>query len=158
MGKIIKAELHPNNPKSYVSTVDVGDSSGNPRTVVSGLASYIPLEQMQGRYVLAVCNLKSAKFQGIESRAMLLAASSSDDSIIELLDPPTESEIGEKVVWEGYGSAERNGEILHPKTKIFEKIAENFKVEESVATFNGIPFKTSKGSVTVKTLREGNIR
>uniref|UniRef100_A0A1D1ZBK5 Tyrosine--tRNA ligase n=1 Tax=Anthurium amnicola TaxID=1678845 RepID=A0A1D1ZBK5_9ARAE len=159
VAKIIKAELHQNNPKSYISTVDVGDASGNPRTVVSGLASYIPLEQMQGRYVLAVCNLKSGKFQGIESRAMLLAASSSDDKTIELLDPPAESEVGEQIIFEGYSSAERDGEILNPKTKIFEKIAENFRVnEEGIATFKDIPFKTSKGVVTVKTLKEGTIR
>ncbi|GBC00936.1 hypothetical protein RclHR1_04000017 [Rhizophagus clarus] len=159
VAKIIKAELHENNPKSYVSTVDVGDASGNPRTVVSGLASYIPLEQMQGRYVLAVCNLKPSKFQGIESCAMLLAASSSDDKTIELLDPPAGSEIGETVIFEGYGSVERDGEILNPKNKIFEKVAENFKInEEGIATFKDIPFKTSKGDVTVKTLKEGTIR
>ncbi|RIA98986.1 tRNA synthetases class I-domain-containing protein [Glomus cerebriforme] len=159
VAKIIKAEIHQNNPNSYVSTVDVGDASGIPRTVVSGLASYIPLEQMQDRYVLAVCNLKSGKFQGIESRAMLLAASSLDGNTIELLDPPAESEIGEAIVFEGYGSAERDGEILNPKTKIFEKIAENFKInKEGVATFKDTLFKTSKGVVTVKTLKEGTIR
>jgi len=159
VAKIIQAELHQNNPNSYVSTVDVGDASGNPRTVVSGLASYIPLEQLQGRYVLAVCNLKPSKFQGIESSAMLLVASSPDDKTIEFLDPPAGSEIGEKIFFEGYGSAERNGEILNPKHKIFEKVAENFKInEEGVATFKDIPFKTSKGNVTVRTLKEGTIR
>jgi tRNA-binding EMAP/Myf-like protein len=112
---------------------------------------------MQGRYVLAVCNLKSSKFQGIESHAMLLAALSLDGNTIELLDPPAESEIGEKIVFEGYAS-ERNSEILNPKTKVFEKVAENFKVnKEGVATFKDIPFKTSKGVVTVKTLKEGTI-
>ena len=55
--------------------------------------------------------------------------------------------------------SERNGEILTPKTKIFEKVAENFKInKEGIATFKDIPFKTSKGVVTVKTLKEGIIR
>ncbi|KAF0424478.1 Nucleotidylyl transferase [Gigaspora margarita] len=76
VAKIIKAENHPKTPKSYASTVDVGDASGNPRTVASGLASHIPLEQLQGRHVVAVCNLKPARLQGIESSAMFLAASS----------------------------------------------------------------------------------
>ncbi|CAG8682832.1 13851_t:CDS:2 [Acaulospora morrowiae] len=159
VAKIIKAEPHPSNPKSYVSTVDVGDASGKPRTVVSGLAAYIPLEQLQGRHVLAVCNLKPAKFQGIESCAMLLAGSSSDNSKVELLDPPEGSEIGEKVIWEGYGSAKRDAEILNPKQKVFEKVAEEFKVDEKGnALYKDIPFATSKGVVTLKTLREGKIR
>ncbi|CAG8442738.1 7962_t:CDS:2 [Ambispora gerdemannii] len=159
VAKILKAEIHPQNPKSYVSTVDVGDSSGKTRTVVSGLASFIPLEEMQDRKVLAVCNLKSAKFQGIESQAMLLAVSSPDDTRIELLDPPANSEIGEAILWEGYASAEKDGEILNPKHKIFEKIAEKFRVNsEGVAVYNDVPFTTKKGVVTAKTLREGTIR
>ncbi|CAG8514229.1 5837_t:CDS:2 [Acaulospora colombiana] len=159
VAKIIEVKHHPSNPKSYVSTVDVGDASGKPRSVVSGLAAYIPREQLQGRYVLAVCNLKPAKFQGVESHAMLLAASSPDNDTIELLDPPEGSEIGEAVTWEGYGIAERDAEILNPKQKVFEKVSEEFKVnEEGIAVFMGIPFRTSKGTVTLKTLREGTIR
>ncbi|KAF0524826.1 Nucleotidylyl transferase [Gigaspora margarita] len=158
VAKIIKAENHPKNPKSYVSTVDVGDASGNPRTVVSGLASHIPLEQLQGRHVVAVCNLKPARLQGIESSAMLLAASSSDGQL-ELLDPPEGSEIGEQVIWKGYGSAKRDSEILNPKQKVFDQVAESLRVnEEGVAVFKDVPFETSKGVVTVKTLKEGTIR
>ncbi|RIB01160.1 tRNA synthetases class I-domain-containing protein [Gigaspora rosea] len=158
VAKIIKAENHPKNPKSYVSTVDVGDASGNPRTVVSGLASHIPLEQLQGRHVVAVCNLKPARLQGIESSAMLLAASSSDGQL-ELLDPPEGSEIGEQVIWKGYGCAKRDSEILNPKQKVFDQVAESLRVnEEGVAVFKDVPFETSKGVVTVKTLKEGTIR
>ncbi|CAG8753682.1 2832_t:CDS:2 [Dentiscutata erythropus] len=153
------AENHPKNAKSYVSTVDVGDASGNPRTVVSGLANHIPLEQLQGRYVVAVCNLKPARLQGIESQAMLLAASSPDGTQIELLDPPVDSEIGEQIVWKGFGSAKRDNEILNPKQKVFDQVAEGLRVnEEGVAMYKDIPFETSKGVVTVKTLKEGTIR
>jgi len=89
---------------------------------------------------------------------MLLAASSLDNNTVELLDPPAESEIGENITFEEYGSAQNN-EILNPKTKIFEKIAESFGInKEGVATFKDIPFKTSKGVVTVRTLKEGTIR
>ncbi|KAG9286749.1 hypothetical protein G9A89_012299 [Geosiphon pyriformis] len=157
VAKIIKAEIHPQNPKSYVSTVDVGDESGIPRTVVSGLATFIPFEKMQGRQVLAVCNLKSAKFQGIESQAMLLATSSTDGTQIELLDPPPNSEIGEAIFWEGYPSVVKGGEILNPKQKIFEKIAEGFRInDEGVAVYNDLPFRVKNGVVSAKTLRGGN--
>ena len=44
--------------------------------MVSGLARYIPLEEMEGRKVVMLCNLKPVKMRGVESQAMLLAADS----------------------------------------------------------------------------------
>ncbi|CAG8539379.1 2758_t:CDS:2, partial [Paraglomus occultum] len=158
VAKILEAKVHPGNPKSYVSTVDVGDESGEPRTVVSGLASYVPIEEMQGRLVAAVCNLKAGNFQGIRSSAMLLAASSADRSVIELLDIPPDSIVGEAITWEGYEKAQRGAEEFNRKQQIFEKVAESFTLDEGgVAVYKGIPFKTSKGVVTAKTVRGGSI-
>lgn len=45
VGKILKAEKHPNADSLYVEQIDVG--GGEIRTVVSGLVKYIPLEEMQ---------------------------------------------------------------------------------------------------------------
>lgn len=44
VGRIIKAEKHPDADTLYVEQVDVGEPS--PRTVVSGLVQHIPLEQV----------------------------------------------------------------------------------------------------------------
>jgi hypothetical protein len=41
----------------YVEQIDIGEPSG-PRTIVSGLVKYVPLEEMQGRMVVVVANLK----------------------------------------------------------------------------------------------------
>lgn len=45
VGKITKAQKHPDADSLYVEEIDVGE--GQPRTVVSGLVKYIPLEEMQ---------------------------------------------------------------------------------------------------------------
>lgn len=45
VGKIIKARKHPDADSLYVEEIDVGEAQ--PRTVVSGLVKYIPLEEMQ---------------------------------------------------------------------------------------------------------------
>lgn len=45
------------------------------RTIVSGLVQYVPIEEMQGRSVLVLCNLKPAKMRGVESCGMVLCAS-----------------------------------------------------------------------------------
>ncbi|KAG0204097.1 hypothetical protein BGX28_003858 [Mortierella sp. GBA30] len=153
-----KAKVHDANPNSYISTVDCGN--GDVRTVVSGLAKYIPLEEMQNRLVCAVCNLKPGKFQGILSSAMLLAGSSLDDSVVELLQPPAGLEAGDLIQFDGFAQADRTSpEKLNPKHLIFEKVSAEFTISASgLALYKELEFKTKAGPVSVKTLKEGRIR
>lgn len=51
---------------------------GEPRAIASGLRAHCTPEEMQGRLVLVVCNLKPAKFAGFASNGMVLAAKSAD--------------------------------------------------------------------------------
>lgn len=46
VGKIISCEKHPDADSLYVEQIDVGEAEG-PRTIVSGLVKYVPLEEMQ---------------------------------------------------------------------------------------------------------------
>lgn len=73
VGKIIEAKKHPDAETLYVETIDLGEAE--PRTVVSGLANFVPLEKMQNRFVAVLCNLKPAKMRGVESKGMVLCAS-----------------------------------------------------------------------------------
>ncbi|KAL1972843.1 hypothetical protein VTN31DRAFT_6385 [Thermomyces dupontii] len=87
VGHILRAIRHPNADSLYVSTIDCGDAPGSDntsvdeatgktvRTVCSGLNGLVPLEEMQGRKVVVVCNLKPVTMRGIKSAAMVLAAS-----------------------------------------------------------------------------------
>ncbi|GJJ70601.1 tyrosyl-tRNA synthetase [Entomortierella parvispora] len=158
VARILEAKVHDANPNSYISTVDCGN--GDVRTVVSGLAKYIPLAEMQNRLVCAVCNLKPGKFQGVLSSAMLLAGSSADDSVVELLQPPQELEAGDLIEFEGYAQADRSSpEKLNPKHLIFEKVSEDFKVDaDGLAKYKDLEFRTKAGPVSLKTLKEGRIR
>ena len=51
--------------------------------MVSGLRNRIPIEQLQGRDVVVLCNLKPAKMRGILSQAMVLCASTYVRSVAE---------------------------------------------------------------------------
>jgi len=88
---ILSAEPHPEADSLLVCSVDCGDvtedGASAPRTVVAGLAGKIPVDEMVGKKVVAVTNLKPAKMRGIESQAMLLAASN-EDGDVELLSVP----------------------------------------------------------------------
>jgi len=128
VGKIVEIDKHPDADSLYVEKIDFGEETG-PRTVVSGLVNYIPIEQMRDRYLVGVCNLKPASMRGVKSFAMVLCATSSagKDGGIELVKPPENSKIGDKVYFEGseYESATPLSQ-LNPKKKIFETIQPGF--------------------------------
>lgn len=46
VGRIVSCERHPDADSLYVEQIDVGEAEG-PRTIVSGLVKYVPLEEMQ---------------------------------------------------------------------------------------------------------------
>lgn len=73
IGKIVEVSKHPEADSLYVEKIDLGEEQ--PRTIVSGLVNFISLEEMQGRMVVVLCNLKPAKMRGIESQGMVLCAS-----------------------------------------------------------------------------------
>ncbi len=56
----------------------LNDGSGVPRTVASGIARYYTPDQLVGRRVIVVANLKPAVLRGVESRGMILAADNGD--------------------------------------------------------------------------------
>lgn len=73
VGKIVEVSKHPDADTLYVEKIDLGEAV--PRTIVSGLAKYVPIEQMKDRSVAVLCNLKPAKMRGVESQGMVLCAS-----------------------------------------------------------------------------------
>jgi len=123
VGKIIQVEKHPDADGLYVEQIDIGEET--PRTVVSGLVHYIPIDQMQDRTIVVVANLKPANMRGIKSFAMLLCASSKEgkEGGIEFVEPPLGSKPGERVYFEGekYENALPVSQ-MNPKKKIFETI------------------------------------
>lgn len=73
VGKVVQIEKHPEADTLYVEQIDVGEAE--PRTVVSGLANFVPIDEMLNRLVVVLCNLKPAKMRGVESKGMVLCTS-----------------------------------------------------------------------------------
>lgn len=123
VGFIQKAIKHPNADSLYVSTIDCGEEE--PRTICSGLVNYIPLQDMQERYVVIVANLKPVAMRGIKSNGMVLCASA--DSIVEFVNPPPNSKPGDKLFFQDFnGTPEKQ---LNPKKKIFETVQPLFSTD-----------------------------
>eukprot|EP00842_Homolaphlyctis_polyrhiza_P006459 jgi/Hompol1/6814/HPOL_005090-RA len=155
VGRVLEVQLHPERDNLYVEKIDLGEESG-PRTIVSGLAKFITPEEFTGRLVLVVANLKAAKFAGVLSEGMVLAASNADKSIVELLEPNEDSTVGESVSFEGF-TFEPDA-TLNPKHKVFEKCAVDLHTSDNcVAMYKDTPFRTSQGEVTVSSLKNATI-
>lgn len=94
VGKIIACEKVAKSEKLLKSTVDMG--GGETRTIVSGIAKCYQPEQMVGKEVVVVANLKPAKLCGVLSEGMLLCADGADGEII-LVSPEKSAEAGAEV-------------------------------------------------------------
>ena len=82
---VTAAEKVEKTEKLLKLTVDLGTEQ---RTIVSGIAQFYTPEDMVGRTVILIANLKPAKIRGIESHGMLLAASNADKSALSLVTAP----------------------------------------------------------------------
>lgn len=154
VGLIIEAKKHPDADSLYVETIDIGEDK--PRTVVSGLVNHIPLDQMQNRPVLVLCNLKPVKMRGVESQAMVLCASTPEK--VEILAPPPGAVPGDRISVPGYeGNPDSQ---LNPKKKTWEKVQPDLLVNESgEATFKGAAWQVeSKGRILAPSLRKVAIK
>lgn len=84
VAQIVAAERVPKTDKLMKLQVKIGEEE---RTIVSGIAQHYEAEQLIGRNVIVIANLKPAKLRGIESRGMLLAASDGNGNLV-LADAP----------------------------------------------------------------------
>lgn len=80
VGKVLEAKDHPDADKLLVFTVDIGEAK--PRTIVSGIKKWYKPEDLVGKNVVVVKNLKPIKMRGIESQGMMLA--SGEDDVVML--------------------------------------------------------------------------
>ncbi len=91
--KIMACEPIPKAKKLLKLTLD--DGSGTPRTVASGIAKWYTPDDLIGKTVIVVSNLKPAKLCGVESFGMILAADAGEDDVkvVFLEDVPAGSKI-----------------------------------------------------------------
>ena len=81
--KVVQAERVPGADKLLKLQIEVGAEK---RQIIAGIALHYAPEQVVGKTVVVVANLKPAKIRGVESNGMLLAASSGDQMRLVTID------------------------------------------------------------------------
>merc|ERR1739848_352096 len=123
VGKIVEVSKHPEAEALYIEKIDVGESE--PRTIVSGLVNFVPIEEMKDRMVVVLCNLKPAKLKNVESFGMVLCASREDPKEVEPLSVPEGCQAGDKCFIEGFEG--EPDEQLNPKKESLGEIGGRFQ-------------------------------
>lgn len=72
VGEIVEAEKHPNADRLLALKVEVGED--RPRSIVAGIAAKYAAQDLVGKKIVIVANLKPRKLRGVLSEGMLLAA------------------------------------------------------------------------------------
>jgi methionyl-tRNA synthetase len=84
VAEVIKVEKHPKADKLLVFQLKIGEES---RQVVSGIAEYYKPEELVGKKVVMIYNLKPVTLRGIESQGMILSAEIGDKlSVVSTLE------------------------------------------------------------------------
>ncbi|CAO0802787.1 unnamed protein product [Mucor circinelloides] len=162
VGLIKSVKKHEGADSLYVEEIDVGEEE--PRTIVSGLVKWYPVEEMENRYVLVLANLKPASMRGVKSYGMVLCASAADGSAVELLAPIDTSKVkpGDRVYVEGQeGEPEK---VLNPKKKYWEAVQPELHTNDDLIALYGdkpLLIRTASGEAIqckAATVKNGGIK
>jgi methionine--tRNA ligase beta chain len=147
VGKIVKCWNHSDSEKLLCEEVDLGEGSN--RQIASGIRGHYEAEDMVGKLVLVLANLKDRNIAGFKSQGMVLCACNEDHTSVKLLTPPAAASPGQRVLFKGFSSAPASGSQV-AKKKILEKLAPGLKTDSSgVATWDGVNMELEgAGSVT----------
>ncbi|KAL8432146.1 hypothetical protein ACSSS7_004758 [Eimeria intestinalis] len=176
VGLVKRVWRHPEADKLYCEEIDFGPLGV--RQIASGLVPYLPQEKFEGQKVVVLFNLKAKALRGFDSHGMVMCASSEDKSATELLQPPPDTPLGERVIVQGMqGEADevlssKKGKdplvACSPFLKTKDDCGAYFKASseerrqrcyESIMpkTINDLPLVTPQGPVKCNSIKNGNI-
>jgi methionyl-tRNA synthetase len=146
VAKIIAVKDHPEADKLYMMHVDLGKLGK--RVIVAGMKQHYTIDEIKGKNIVIVANLKPAKIRGITSKGMLLAAE--DGNVVSLLNPG-DANPGSEVVINGIKKDPANVLEFDDFKKVNMTVDENQK-----AIYNGKVLQGEKGEVVSdKTVKKG---
>jgi len=157
VGQITKVWIHPNADKLYCEEIECGEEK--PRQISSGLRPFYTLEEMEGRRLLVVSNLKTKKLAGIPSQGMVLCAANDTNDQVEFIEPPAEAPLGEIITFTDLPPPEPFSGAQVEKKKVFQACVEGMRTtKDGEAAWEGHLFMTSKGVCRSRTIKDGAMR
>lgn len=143
VGVVLRCWEHPEADKLLCEEIDVGEET--PRTIASGLRMHYRADEMVGRRVIVLANLKDRTMVGFKSQGMVLCAVNADHSVVKLVSPPLEAAPGDRVTFPGFDGAPASASEV-AKKKVLEGLAPFMRTDATgVANWQGTPFTVAGG-------------
>lgn len=161
VGQITKVWVHPDADKLYCEEIDCGEDK--PRQIASGLRPHYTLEEMEGRRLLVVSNLKTKKLAGFPSQGMVLCATTTSPDTnkeqVEFIEPPAEAPLGEIITFTGLPPPEPFSGAQVEKKKVFQACLDGMRTtKDGEAAWDGHLFMTSAGVCRSQNIKDGSMR
>ncbi len=142
VAQIISVEDHPNADKLYVVQIDLGEEK---RQLVAGLKEHYSKEQLLGKKLVVITNLKYAKLRGVESQGMLLAGDDGESvGVLTVKDAAPGTAVA-------VGGRENSAETLTYDD--FAKLA--ITTKDGKPVFDGESFTAGPETVIVEKVKDG---
>jgi tRNA-binding EMAP/Myf-like protein len=153
---------HAEADSLWCEEIDVGEAA--PRMIASGLRAFYSAEQMLGRRVIVVCNLKPRTMRGFASCGMVLCANNDARSVVEFVDPPADAPVGARLTgaglvpdgapWPVPGDPINAAKEGNPWTAVSGALRTD---AARVATFRGVALGVAGAPATAPTLADAVI-
>ena len=141
VGEVVVCTQHAEAAHLYVCRVAVGEADGGERQVVAGLKQRYTAEELIGRKVLVLLNLKPTQLKGVRSEGLMLT---SMKKVVSLLSPerPADVRVGSVVVPVDCVAVEQDKAV---DWTIAKKGLPMETVEGGKAAFGGLAWRTEEG-------------
>lgn len=154
VGKVLDCKIHEKANRLFYETIDCGEKE--PRTICSSIREFYKPEDLIGKLVCVVANLKARKFCGMMSYGMLLCAvtyEGENETGCEVMEPPEGSAPGERVYINELPITEADN-VIDNKSDAWESIKPFMKASsDGVGMYCGCKLITSKGVLKSKSLK-----
>ncbi|WP_443738118.1 MULTISPECIES: hypothetical protein [Treponema] len=154
VSKIEKVEQHPGGAFLYILTLNTGDPE--PRQIVSSIVPFYKAEELLGKNIVLVYNLKPANFRGVRSNGMLLAASDpavTDKETCEVIFAP-QFEVGTILEPEGFSAPEE--ELCFVKADKFAEMG--LHTNSGFVEIDGKKIGANGKFLTVEVYKDGKVK
>ena len=146
VAQVEKASPHPDADKLLVLQIDLGFEK---RQLVAGLAAHYKPEDLTGKKIVVIANLKPAKLRGQMSAGMLLAGE--ENGVVRVLEA-NKSSPGEQVTVNGI-EPDPAKEI-----KIDQVLEPKLRVNDGKPMYHSEVLRTKQEEITIKDVKKGSIK
>lgn len=152
IGTVVEVNIAPDADTLYLTKIDIG---GEFLSIVAGLKKFISIDELLGKNVVILCNLKPSKLRGYLSEGMIMCAKS--EETMELLEPPANARPGDLVYCESYDRVPVEGG--RDKKRLYDPLAPDMNTNDQlIACYKGsYLYIPEKGNIIAKSLKNGKI-